>query len=60
MRGKARQLGPKQEKAHRVRHWFRALADVLDDIMRVTLAGFWAAGSGLAAARAGKERGRRL
>ena len=61
MHGKEKQLpGPKPEKSHRVWHWLRTLAAVLDDIRAVALAGFWVSENGLAAARAGKERGRRL
>lgn len=61
MQGKARQLpGAREEKERGMRHWFRTLIAVLDDIMAVTLGGFWAAGSGLAAARTGKGHERRL
>ena len=61
MNGKAKQLpGAKWKNARRLRHWFRALLEVLDDILAVSLAGFSAAGSGLAAARATKAHGRRL
>jgi hypothetical protein len=47
-------------KVRRLWGWFRALLAVLDDITAVTLAGFWAAGSGLAAARTAKAHERRL
>ena len=58
MNGKTKQLpGARGEKTRRLRHWFRTLLTVLDDIVAVNLAGFWTAGSGLAAARAGKARG---
>ena len=60
MNWKAKQLpGVRGRKVRRLRHWFRALLTVLDDIAAVTLAGFWAAGSGLAAARAAKAQGNR-
>jgi hypothetical protein len=60
MNEKAKQLpGARGGKARRLRHWFRTLLTVLDDIMAVTLESFWAAGSGLAAARAGKAPERR-
>jgi hypothetical protein len=61
MTKKAKQVpGPKSGKARRLWGWFRALLAVLDDITAVTLGGFWAAGSGLAAARAAKAHERRL
>lgn len=60
MNEKAKQvLGAGSEKVRRARRWFRTLLAVLDDIIAVTLRGFWAAGSRLAAARAGKPPGRR-